>query len=73
MPNYRVADLAPAQLRAIEDLENRLHVTLVAYQPSGESAGTGPTSFASETTLNSMQDGAIMDALVDTYRTFELQ
>lgn len=62
MPPYRLAQLNAEQFSAIENLENELGLTLVAYEP--ESTQERQTESAAD-------DGFVLDALVDDYRTFD--
>jgi len=63
MPPYRLADLSPDQMMSLESLENEIGVTLVAYEPSPESDRESATS--------SMESDLVLDALNDTYRTYD--
>lgn len=62
MMPYRIANLSPDQMQAIENLENQLHVTLVAYEPeraTDESAADEDLSAAASVTqdlLDAYQD-----------------
>lgn len=65
LPTYKLAHLTPEQFAALERLENDIHVTLVAYEPAG-SAGRDDMEIGDLAT-----DDTAMDALVDTYRTYD--
>ncbi|HEY3364104.1 MAG TPA: hypothetical protein VGK74_03480 [Symbiobacteriaceae bacterium] len=65
-PSYRLADLSPDQMGAIERLENNIHVTLIAYQPMSDAVRDSATAAAGPG-----EDNEALDALNDTYRTFD--
>lgn len=66
MPPYRLADLSPQQMAALEHLENEIHVTLVAYEPLCDAVRDSAT----EQSVDGEND-LVLDALVDTYRTHD--
>jgi hypothetical protein len=51
---------------AIERLENNIHVTLIAYQPMSDAVRDSATAAAGPG-----EDNEALDALNDTYRTFD--
>lgn len=66
MPPYRIADLSPQQLGAIENLEDQLGVTLVAWASAGSSE-------EQERGRSDWEQGerAVIDALNSTYEVGE--
>lgn len=67
MPPYRLAHLTPDQMLSIEGLENDLGVTLVAYEPMCDAVRDSATNNLEPET----QDDLVLDALNDTYRTYD--
>ena len=65
-PSYRLADLSPDQMGAIERLENNIHVTLIAYEPMCDAVRDSATA-----SVDLSEDYEALDALNDTYRTFD--
>ena len=66
MPPYRLADLTPDQMMSIEGLENDLGVTLIAWEPSNEAGAESATN-----NLETEDETLVLDALNDTYRTYD--
>lgn len=66
MPPYRLARLSDEQMSAIESLQNEMGVTLVAYEPMCEAVRESAAD-----NLESGDDGLVLDALNDTYRTYD--
>ncbi len=68
MPPYRLARLVPDQMTAIENLENELGVTLVAYEPMCDTLQD-----ATEERLDDSAEAQAetLDGIVDTYRTHD--
>lgn len=64
MPPYRLAHLSPDQMLSIENLEDEIGVTLVAYEPA-----TGGDAMTNN--LADDSDSLVLDALNDTYRTYD--
>lgn len=65
MPPYRLAHLNPDQMMSIENLENDLGLTLIAWEPK-EGADT-----ATNNSPTASADDLVLDALNDTYRTYD--
>ncbi|HWI64156.1 MAG TPA: hypothetical protein VNT75_20145 [Symbiobacteriaceae bacterium] len=65
-PNYRLAHLTPDQMLSIENLENDLGITLIAWEPNGQGGRDTATN-----NLETDADGLVLDALNDTYRTYD--
>lgn len=65
MPPYRLAQLSPGQMMAIEGLENELGLTLVAYEPEAAAVRDGTEA------MSDADDNLVLDALNDTYRTYD--
>jgi hypothetical protein len=68
MPPYRLAQLSDAQFQALEQMENRLGITLVAYEPICDAVRD---SAAQSIATDAEENDLVMDALVDTYRTYD--
>jgi hypothetical protein len=66
MPPYKLAHLDGDQMNAIENLENELGITLVAYEPMCDAVRDSAAN-----NLNDGESDLVMDALVDTYRTYD--
>jgi hypothetical protein len=67
MPPYRLAHLNPEMHTAIENLEDEIGVTLVAYEPVGEADCESASASIND-------DGDVTtDGTLDTYRTFDPQ
>ncbi len=66
MPPYRLAHLDGDQQMAIENLENELGLTLVAYEPACDAVRESATNQVDEA-----ERDLVLDALVDTYRTYD--
>jgi hypothetical protein len=64
MPPYRIAHLEGDQMQAIENLENQLGLTLIAWEPQAGSEGATNSAAADN-------DDLVLDALNDTYRTYD--
>jgi hypothetical protein len=87
MPPYRLAELSAEQMQMIENLENEIGLTLVAYEPKagaerpvrlmGSITATGPvkvTDFGRPNAappVDADENERVLDALVDTYRTHQ--
>lgn len=67
MPPYRLAHLTPDQMMTIESLENEMGLTLVAYEPMAEAQHDPATNNLSI----GYGDDLVLDALNDTYRTYD--
>lgn len=67
MPPYRLAHLTPDQMMAIEGLENEMGVTLVAYEPMCDAVRDSATNNLTP----DYGDDLVLDALNDTYRTYD--
>ena len=65
MPPYRLAHLSPDQMLSIESLENEIGVTLIAWEPSGETNRDPVASYMDA------EENLVLDALNDTYRTYD--
>jgi hypothetical protein len=68
MPPYRLADLTPGQMTALENMENELGLTLIAYEPAGRAAGDSAANNYADA-----EESLVLDALNDTYRTYDPQ
>lgn len=67
MPPYRLAHLSDGQMMAIEQLENEIGVTLIAYEPMCDAVReNAATQYAGDA-----DDDLVSDALLDTYRTYD--
>lgn len=69
MPPYRLAHLSPDQMMALENMENDLGLTLVAYEPLCDAVRDSATNNLE----GSGENDLVLDALVDTYRTYDPQ
>ncbi|MGE5674763.1 MAG: hypothetical protein ACM3XM_12980 [Mycobacterium leprae] len=61
MPPYRLANLDPDQLMQIEQLENELGLTLIAWEPDG----------GANQTVTEEANNFPTDAILDTYETYD--
>lgn len=69
MPPYRLAPLSPDQMMALEQMENELGLTLVAYEPMCAAVRDSATNNLEP----DADENLVADALVDTYRTYDPQ
>lgn len=68
MPPYRLAHLSPDQMQSLENLENEIGVTLVAYEPMCDAVRGSATANVDATDA---EENLVLDALNDTYRTYD--
>lgn len=66
MPPYRLAHLTPDQMLSIEELENELGLTLIAYEP-----GSGPAGQQVDQASNPREGFAYLDSVGDLYEHFD--
>lgn len=65
MPPYRLANLNPDQMMQIEQLENELGFTLIAYEPEAE-------GISGQAAFHEVHD-QILDTLNDDYRSEDMR
>lgn len=67
MPPYRLAHLTPDQMLSLQSLESDMGLALVAYEPLSDATRDSATNNLTA----DYGDDLVLDALNDTYRTFD--